>query len=732
MFFCSNNIYAKKIVFKGLEKLSISDLAALTPYDLKRDNLSIDEINNIMNDFYKSNLIYDLTFTETSETFILDLKENSIIQNIFIINNLWLNDSVIEDNLKSKINNFVSKSDIANDIKIINSLYKSQGFKNASTNVKIEYYSDKRINLIFEVYEGNRSDIHDINFIGNVNFSDKFLSSKIISKSKNFYNFFQSGSNLSEDVFNYDINRLEKFYKDKGFLDVKLTYSLEKNNLGAYSLNFFIKEGNRYKIRNIDFDKDLSNFYFFDENLKKFKKELLKNDNYFELSIFENFLQFTNIDLVDYNTDYYLNYDFSLLENEIDITFNLIKQKPISIDKIDIYGNSITKDKTIRSKILIEPGDRFNNFFIDYSLANLRKQPYIKDVQYEFVSENNVNNLSFTIDEEKKTGNVLFAGTYDADTQLGFSFGIEDKNFIGSGNTLDANFNINSENAKFNIAYTDFPLFNPYLSNTYSFYNQEDDLISSFGYKLIKQGLGYQFNFADNQSVKYGIGVSYSYTKGHSPVNNSSSFITDNIGEFNNILFSFIATKDSTNDIFNPTDGFLNSISLSISPNEISDDPFLKLILVNKNYFKFKESNNFIFFNNNFGYADSLNSKLKTINAFSLGGNNFKGFDFRGIGPISNEIYLGGNQFITSTIGYGSSFLFDEKDNINIKFFLTSGSLWGSDYASYNDFKLRQSLGLSLDFITAIGPISFSLAKPVTKELNDKDRTFSFSIGTSF
>ena len=92
---------------------------------------------------------------------------------------------------------------------------------------------------------------------------------------------------------------------------------------------------------------------------------------------------------------------------------------------------------------------------------------------------------------------------------------------------------------------------------------------------------------------------------------------------------------------------------------------------------------------------------------------------------------MGGNQFYTSTIGYGSSFIFDEKDNINIKFFLSAGSIGNSDYTSDNDFHLRSSAGVSLDFITAVGPISFTYATPLSKEQMIK-RLFSFYIGTSF
>ena len=85
---------------------------------------------------------------------------------------------------------------------------------------------------------------------------------------------------------------------------------------------------------------------------------------------------------------------------------------------------------------------------------------------------------------------------------------------------------------------------------------------------------------------------------------------------------------------------------------------------------------------------------------------NFKGFDYRGIGPKQDNIYVGGNKFFTSSFGYGGSFLFDDSDNINTKLFYSLGSIWDSDYTSDNDLKLRSSIGVSFDVLSAIGPIS--------------------------
>ena len=88
--------------------------------------------------------------------------------------------------------------------------------------------------------------------------------------------------------------------------------------------------------------------------------------------------------------------------------------------------------------------------------------------------------------------------------------------------------------------------------------------------------------------------------------------------------------------------------------------------------------------------------------------------------------------FRSSTVGYGGSFLFDEKDNINLRLFHTIGSIWGSDYTSDNKFKLRSSVGLSLDFLSQVGPISLSYAIPIEKEQNDTSREFNFTLGASF
>ena len=696
------NAFSKNIIFQGLNKLSLDDLQNITSLDISNNNFSNEDLDTMLKELYNSDLIYDLELSENDDHYILSIEENKIIQDIFISNNVWVDDKSLLDVLLSKRNTLFSKDNLVNDINIINNIYRSKGFHDVSTVAKFESFSNNRINLIFDIFEGKQSKLKLIKFTGNSVYSDKFLSSKINSKSVGLNNIFTSGSNFNPDIFNFDKNSLKNFYYDNGYLDINISYSIEKNNFGLYTLNFFIDEGRRYTLNEINYDTDLNDFKPFKKMYSNFKVQVDRNNKYYSKEIINSFLEEINLALMMNNVNnYYVESNLKIEDELLKLNLNKKSQYPTNVNTIKISGNSITKDRTIRSRLLIEPGDIYNQYLINRSEENLAKYSYIKDVNITSDFNSGVD-LTVDINEEKKTGNILLAGTFNTDTDFGLNFGIEDKNFLGSGNIINANFDINTENVKFNVDYTQFPLSNPYLSNTYSIVNQEKDLSSSFGYKLTRRSLGYKLNFSQDESISYGIGVKIDNAKGHSPKEDSVSSISDSIGNFDNISFSFNLNKDTTNNFFNPTDGNKNNLYIQISPSGISDDPFYKLILLNKNYYKLKNSDNYFFFNNNLGYAKSINSKLKTINTFSLGGSNFRGFDFRGIGPKDGNVYLGANQYFTSTLGYGSSFIFDEKDNINIKIFSTIGSLWDSDYSN-TDFDLRSSAGISLDFINLYG-----------------------------
>ena len=736
LFFYNTNIFAKSIFIEGINKLTLDDIAVITDFDIYSDDYDLLKLNNFIMKLYTSDLIYDVKFNETNNSFFIKIEENSLIEKIYINGNVRIDDDIIKKTISSKENAFLNKNTITNDINVIRNFYFSQGFYNTSVNVITEYVNSDRKNLIFQITENNFAKISDINFFGNQTFSDRLLSSIIFSSSKSDFNIFGKGSNLNPEVFNLDKIKLQEYYQDRGFNSVIVNYNLNKSNFSTYSIDFYINENYRSKVLDISFsyDQDLN---LLSDMLINFNKELeydfSKNNYYYDFEIINDYLSKTNNFLVSQNIINKLaNVKIYESNGDYNLDFYLEEITPKVIEKIDITGNSITKEKTIRSKLSIEPGDYFIKFNLQKDLDYLKNFRYINNVETEIIENQDSVAINLDINENKKTGNILLAGTANSDTGLGATFGVNDDNFFGLGDRINSSISLNSKNLLFSIDYQQYLTSSPYLSNRYRLFNNEDDYTESYGYKTKKTGFAYSVFYEIDDYKSSNVGIDYTNDINHSAKLSSDEVISDNIGDFNNFKIFYAFTNDTRNDNLYPNKGSLNRLFIELSPENISDDPFIRFTFKNTIFIDNSLNSNFFFVDNNLGIAEALNGKLKTKETFSLGGLNFKGFDYNGIGPSnSNNIYLGGNKYFTSTLGYGSKFLFDEKDNVNFKLFYTVGSLWESDYVN-SDFKLRSSAGLSFDFLTAVGPISFSYSVPISKSTSDDSKNFNFSIGSSF
>jgi outer membrane protein insertion porin family len=727
------HVFASNLIIKGLERLTIDDLQSLTSINLSKDNYNDDDIILLEKDLFKSDLIKNIELKKDPEFYELTLIENDKIENIYFNGNAFVKDEVLINNLSSKINFFYNLNNIKNDLTLIKNIYLSQGFEDISISVSTERYSNNKINLIFNITEGLKSKITKIEFIGNMSFNDKFLYSLINSKTVNKINLFTKGSNLNREVIEFDINKLVNYYKDSGFVDIQINYKIERLRFSNFKLTFYISEGARLKIDEIKYVYlDGSESDFENIHIKKFNKSLNKNDFFYDKKIIDKYIEnLTNLA----NDNNFLDraYSYNFFEQQGKNILSIKEEKlPFKLIKnIQIEGNSITKDSTLRSKLKYEPGDYYNNFLIIQSKKDLERLRYINNVEISKVDEEGHTNINLAINENIKTGNLLLGGSFSGDTGFGIGFNLKDSNFIGSGNELDLSIDANAEKALFKLGYSKYSLMNSNISYNYKIYNSEKDFSNSFGFKNKSQGLAYGVLYKINRTTSLSYDIDVNKLKGYSPSNNNT-IVTDNIGDYDQVDLSFSINHDNTNNFLYPTNGVSNKFTIVFSPEKISDKSYYKIKVNNKNYYQFQNSKSFIFLSNSLGIADSFNGNLTTTNAFSLGGLNFKGFDYRGIGPKNDNIYLGGNKYFTSTIGYGSSFLFDEKDNINFKIFSTLGSLWDSDYDMNSEFDLRSSAGISLDILTAVGPISLSYAVPIQKNQNDSIREFNFSIGTSF
>ncbi len=728
------NSYSKEIVFIGNEKLQLNDLQTLSKLDIYKKNFDELLVNELIRELYISDLIKDISYEVFEDKYLIKINESPIINQIFINGNLRTDNEIFIENFINKKDGIFLKKNIQNDINLIKNIYFSKGYQFVEINAVTEKINNNRINLIFNITENKPSNIFKISFYGNNFFSNRFLSSKIISKKKSTFNFFKSGSNLNQDIFDFDNKLIEGLYNDYGFFNVKSNYEIVPYSKYNYQLNFYIEENSRVQIDSID-TSSLSDkiFNLLEKKFNNFYRILEKKDFYYNTNAINNFISASNDFLYQSNIyDLSIEAKIEFIENKSILKIYSQSQTPFIVNKILINGNSITKDKTIRSKIDFEPGDIINNEILSDSEVKLKNLSYLDSVNViSTKTNNNSNDILFEIDENKKTGSINFAGSVSGDTGLGLGLNINDKNLRGSGNEIDFSINLNSEQTFFDFVFKSTSLKNSKIKNEYSIFNNDLDLTNSFGYKSRENGLRYNLSFQYSNDISLSSGISFKNSQGYASTKNISS-ISDNIGNFTDFELNTIISYDTKNDYLFPTDGNSFVIRAFYSPEDLSDNSYYKLIVKNDNYYQISDKKNYLFLINNLGITDSQNGKLKTINAFSLGGLNFKGFDYRGIGNFDENIYLGGNKLMTSTIGYGGDFIFDESDNINYKLFYSIGSVWDSDYASNDNFNLRSSAGISLDILTPLAPISLTYAVPIERSSTDKIRRFNFILGTSF
>ena len=155
IFLLSKSLFSKPINFEGLSKFNLNDIQSITSLDIFEKNYEVSDINIMLKELSLSDLIYEISYKEDKDQYLFTILEANIIENIYINNNVWIRDDLIIQNLNSKNNSFLNKNKIQNDIKVINNIYQSKGFRDISVISKVEKYSIDRVNLIYELKKMN-------------------------------------------------------------------------------------------------------------------------------------------------------------------------------------------------------------------------------------------------------------------------------------------------------------------------------------------------------------------------------------------------------------------------------------------------------------------------------------------------------------------------------------------------------------------------------------------------
>jgi len=721
----------KKIVVDGNVRISTETVNIFSQISVN-DDVDNNEINNILNRVYSTGFFEDVVVSFNDNVLVIKVVENPIIQNITYdgIKAQKIKD-VITKNLNLRDRSSFNEILLLEDKnKIIDSL-KSVGYYFADVKVLKEVLEDNKVNIIYKIDIGNKAKIKKISFLGNKIFKDNKLRRLIISEEFKFWKIISGKKYLNADIVELDTRLLRNYYLNKGFYNAKINTSFAKLiDDDGFELIYNIDAGNKVYFNdfNLSIPNDFEKSNFFE--LENFFREI-KKQPYSISSIQKIIEQIENIILNEEYRSISVKIDEEIVGNTINTNFIIEKSKDTYVEKINIFGNYVTRENVIRNQFFIDEGDPYNEILKNKTLNEIRSLNFFKSVKIDVDDGNSSESkiLNITV-EEKPTGEIAaIAGVGTSGNTMGFS--VRENNFLGKGIGLNSNLTLSTDSIEGLFSVTNPNIFNSDKSITTTIESSELDKFSDYGYKTSKTGFLVSTSFEYLDDFRLGIGSS-NYYQNIETDSTASDAQKKQRGDYWDSYLKLDFDYDKRNQKYQTSSGYRSFYSLDIPL--ISDTNTLINSYNYQNYIELYE-NNITTFSLYLNSANSISGKdVKLSERLYVPSSKLRGFKFGAVGPKSGSDYVGGNYVGAINLVSTLPQLLENSQNLDFSIFLDAANVWGVDYDSTinESNEIRSSFGIALDWLTPIGPLNFSLSQPITKSNTDQLETFRFNLGTTF
>ena len=720
------------IIVNNNERISLGTIKTYGKIEIGKD-YSEDDLNQVLKNLYETKFFKNISLKIDNQVLIIDLIENKLVQTIIIegIKSSTIKNTILESLIIKEKAPF-NESDISKDLSNIKRSLTSEGYYLSNIDSNIIENNNNTVNIVFNIDIGDKSKISIIEFTGDKIFKTKTLNNIITSEENKFWKFISRNKYLNEQKLLLDERLLKKFYLDNGYYDVKVNTStatiLDDN---SFKLVFNINAGNLYTVNKtkleIPIDYNLSNF----NEVQKLLNEL--EGTLYSFSKISKIVK--EIDKISLSREYdFINatiLEDKLDNNKININFKVTESEKLYVERVNIFGNNITEESVIRSNLEVDEGDPFNELLHAKGLNNIKALNIFKTVNSETIEGSSPSSKIINIEVvEKPTGEIsLGAGVGSDGGTVGFS--VSENNFLGKGVKLSTSLRISEDTIRGNFSVNN-PNFN--YSGRSLITNIERvtiDKLSDSGYESSKTGFSLGTSFEKNENLFFSPGVS-SYFEKISTNSSASASLKKQEGSYFENKFSYTLDYDLRNQKFRTTDGIRSIFNQSVPL--ISDDFALS------NSYEFKkwhELENSMVVDINF-YGKAINSltdeDVRVSNRLGLSSSRMRGFESGKIGPRDGNDYVGGNYAAAINLSTTLPMLLESFENIDMKYFIDAGNVWGVDYSDTVDESnsIRSSTGLTVNWFTPIGPMNFAFIQNISKASTDKTESFQFNIGTSF
>lgn len=738
----------RNIVVRGADRTGPEAVrAALTIAPGK--NFTNADIDASIKKLYATGFFSDVRISVSGGSLVVTVNENQLLNQVVFNGNRKIKDDKLAGMVRSRALGPYSQASIEADIQAIKKAYADIGRSDVQVTTQTAPVGEGRVNLAFVINEGDRTKIADINFTGNTHYSAGRLRSVIITKESGILSFLTRKDIYNEDKLRADEEALRQFYYNHGYADFRVISSnaVLDPATNKYTITFDVDEGERYTFGPVNVEstvdgvnaEDLRGLTESSEGKTYRAKDVQDSISKISERVAAAGYPFARVTPRG-NRD--------TVSKTISVDYLVDQGERAYVERIEIRGNTNTRDYVIRREFDLSEGDAFNQQEIAEAKRRLERLGYFQSVNISTQPGSAPDRVVIIVDVvDQSTGSFGIGGGYATGYDGGFivEASVEEKNFLGRGQYIRVSAGGGASTRNYSLSFTE-PYFLGYrLAAGFDLFKTESSYYDNYeygeqGFSLrvaapITNDISTQFKYTYRE-MRYDANSSdlKDLSRPYQRIVNGSPWVTSSIS--NTLTFN---TLDST---VLPREGIYAALT-----NEFAglggDSYFHKISAKARSYYTLSDEMDLIgSVSGTAGHVTPLNGgNLRVFDQFQLGSNDIRGFASQGLGPrtFKNTDPLGGTTYFTASAEVTFPLPGVPQDSgFRGGFFMDAGSLWGNDVkvkpneAQGAAFALRASAGASLIWASPFGPLRVDYAIPFMKEDYDEQQRLKFGISSSF
>ncbi|MBV0911985.1 outer membrane protein assembly factor BamA [Anianabacter salinae] len=708
--------------------------------------VSAGELNAAYQNIVNSGLFETVSIEPRGNTLVIEVTEFPTINRISIEGNRRLDDDALTPLLQSQSRRVYSPTLAQQDAASIIEAYQSQGRLAASVDPVIIRRSNNRVDLVFEVAEGQSVEVERVSFVGNRAYTDRRLRRVLETKQAGLLRAIVSSDTFVADRVEFDKQLLRDFYLARGYIDMQVLsasseFSRERN---AFFVVFNVQEGQPFSFGDISVSSDLAEI-----DLAAYQDaiRIRPGQTYSPMLVDRTIARLETL-AVQQGLDF-IRANPRVTRNDraltLDLEFVIERGPRIFVERIDIEGNSTTLDRVIRTQFDTVEGDPFNPREIREAAERIRALDLFEDANVESREGTSPDQVIIDVDvEEKPTGSVGFGASYGVSSGVGFNFSFSERNFLGRGQTVGADLTLGGGTQTYSFTFIEPSLLGRDVGFSLGATYSTSDAATNTSYNTTSFSVRPAISFPTGENSRLELRYTFGGAEVFSVPAASSAILQTEQG-YGLETYSAIGYQfefDNRLGGLNPDAGVLLRFSQDIAGLGGSD-AFLRTnaLAVAETTLPTRDITFRAIFEG--GAINSLGGNpTKVTDRYFLSTNQLRGFDVRGTGPrdlnAGNRDALGGNFYATARFETDFPIGLPEEYGIAGGAFFDVGTVFGlgntagTGGAVDDNAYLRASIGLSVFWDTPIGPLRFNFAQPLIKQPYDIERNFDLTVSTKF